>query len=428
MHTEFLTEEQKNRYGRYDGDPSDEQLVRYFHLDNTDFSLVADCRGDSNRLGFVLQLTTARFLGTFLPNPIEVPEKVALYLSEQLVIRRDLSFLEEYLERSMIRYTHRSKIREFYGYQDFGGSNRFDLTRWLYSRICSERPSLLFDLTTSYLVERKILLPAVSTLTRLIAQIRDRSEKRLWKRMTSLLSSEQKLKIETLLQTPSENRCSLFDQLRKGPVRISGSALVSALKRYEALKNFEIKKIDLSSIPPVKVQVLARYPSTAWAASIARMPEERRVATLIAFLSVFETSSLDGAIDLLDMLITDIAKQAKSLGEKKRLRTLKDLDQAAIALRKACTIILDDTYKDENLREAIFASIARSSIENAISTVDEIARPQDGRFYQELVERYRRVRMFLPSLLKTVSFQATTSGKPALKALQCLYQMKKSVH
>ncbi len=427
MHTEFLTEEQKNRYGRYDGDPSDEQLVRYFHLDNTDFSLVADCRGDSNRLGFVLQLTTARFLGTFLPNPIEVPEKVALYLSDQLGIRRDLSFLEEYLERSMIRYTHRSKIREFYGYQDFGGSNRFHLTRWLYSRIWmySERPSLLFDLATSYLVERKILLPAVSTLTRLIAQIRDRSEKRLWKRMTSLLNSEQKSKIETLLQIPSENRRSLFDQLRKGPVRVSGPALVSALKRYGALKNFEIKKIDLSSIPPVKVQVLARYASTAWAASIARMPEERRVATLIAFLSVFETSSLDDAIDLLDMLITDIAKQAKSLGEKKRLRTLKDLDQAAIALRKACMIILDDTYKDENLREAIFTSIARSSIKDAVTIVDEIARPQDGRFYQELVERYRRVRMFLPSLLKTVSFQATTSGKPALKALQCLYQMKK---
>lgn len=129
MHTEFLTEEQKNRYGRYNGDPSDEQMVRYFHLDDTDLNLSADCRGDFNRLGFVLQLTTARFLGTFLPNPIEVPEKVAQYLGNQLGIKRDLSFLEEYLERRATRYAHRDKIREFYGYQDFGGSNRFYLIR-----------------------------------------------------------------------------------------------------------------------------------------------------------------------------------------------------------------------------------------------------------------------------------------------------------
>ncbi len=428
MHTEFLTEEQKNRYGRYNGDPSDEQMVRYFHLDDTDLNLSADCRGDFNRLGFVLQLTTARFLGTFLPNPIEVPEKVTQYLGNQLGIKRDFSFLKEYLERRATRYAHRDKIREFYGYQDFGGSNRLYLIRWLYSRtwMYSERPSFLFDLATSFLVERKILLPAVSTLTRLVAQVRDRSEKRLWRKMASLPSSEQKAKIETLLLIPPESHRSLFDQLRKGPVRVSGPALVSALKRYQALKNFGVRKIDLSSVPPVKVQVLARYASTAWAASITRMPEERRIATLIAFLSAFETSALDDAIDLLDMLITDIAKQAKSLGEKKRLRTLKDLDQAAIALRKACMIILDDTYKDENLREAIFTSIARSSIKDAVTIVDEIARPQDGRFHQELIERYRRVRMFLPALLKTVSFQATASGKLVLRAFQFLSRTKKN--
>lgn len=102
------------------------------------------------------------------------------------------------------------------------------------------------------------------------------------------------------------------------------------------------------------------------------------------------------------------------------------MDQAAIALRRACAIILDDTYKDENLRGAIFASIQRSSIEEAVTIVDEIARPQDGRFHQELIERYRRVRMFLPSLLKTVSFQATASGRHVLRALQFLSRTKKS--
>jgi len=166
MPVDFLTADQQRSYGRYAGELSLAQMGQYFHLDDRDRGVIDQLREAHTRLGFAVQLPTVRFLRTFLVDPRGVPPAAVAYLAGQLNIA-DPTCLERYLDRPATHREHTAEIRRRYGYLDFSDQpEHFRLVRWLHARswLSNERPSVLFDLATARLVERKVLLPGVTTL------------------------------------------------------------------------------------------------------------------------------------------------------------------------------------------------------------------------------------------------------------------------
>ena len=162
--------------------------------------------------------------------------------------------------------------------------------------------------------------------------------------------------------------------------------------------------------------------------AIARMPEQRRIATVLAFVRALEAEAGDDILDLLALLVKDLLISSVRDGKKERLRTLKDLDAAALRLSAAASVILDPNCEDKSVREVIFQHISQEQLQSAMAKVEEIARPPEDDYYPELLKRWGHVRRFLPSLPRTIDFQATKAGQPILAAVKFLKSIEKKAH
>jgi hypothetical protein len=107
----FITQDQRDRFGRYAEVPSREELERYFHLNDEDHEVIQKLRGNHNRLGYAVLLTTVRFVGVLPDKPAETPAEVLQVLCRQLAID-DLDCIQRYSDHR--RWIHAADIQGLY--------------------------------------------------------------------------------------------------------------------------------------------------------------------------------------------------------------------------------------------------------------------------------------------------------------------------
>ncbi|MBR8851010.1 hypothetical protein J0X08_05164 (plasmid) [Klebsiella variicola] len=209
----------------------------------------------------------------------------------------------------------------------------------------------MFDFATAWLLQHKVLLPAASTLTRLIGEIRERANRRLWRKLASLPDSWQTAQLAGLLEIPEGQRVSVMEQLRKGPATVSGPSFTEALERYTRLRNMEVSRLNFSGLPAAQLRNLARY---------AGMTSTRY-----------------------------------------------NTDETA-------------------LRTTIFKIVPPAKMTESVDKVNELARPHNTNFQDEMVEQYGRVKRFLPALLRDLHFHAAPDGEHTLAAIHYLGELNGS--
>ena len=407
-------------------------MERFFFLDDVDRRLVGKRRGEANVLGFGVQLGTVRCLGTFLPDPVDVPTAVVDYVAGQLAIA-DASCLKAYAGRAKTRLEHQWEIGREYGYRDFASAEA-ELSRWIGDRAWTtgEGPRLLFSGSVAWLRERRVLLPGVSVLTRLVAAVRDATTQRLWDTVAARVSAVQARQLDGLLDVPADGRLSDLERLRQGPTATSGKGMAAALTRVAEVAALGFSGVAIDDVPQRRLVELARWGMAAKAPALRRHPQNRRLATLLATAACLEAKATDDALELFDVLMAnELLGRAVRESNKASLRRYPRVARDAAACAAAVGVLLeaeaDAALTMEALWQAIDDVVLRSELRVAVANLTATLPPPDadpaGEWRAELIERYAVVRSFVPQLCRTIEFGGTAEAASTLDALRQLPEL-----
>jgi hypothetical protein len=246
---EFLSDEEAARFGRYNGAPTRVDLEKLFFLDDAD----KERSGKAARGPQPPRLRPATghraLLGTFLADPLDVPQEVVEYLSQQLGVAGP-SCVKRYTRRAKTSLEHTWEIRDRYWLYEFA-EVAADLEAWVDAQAWTtgDVPKAIFNDAAGWLRERNVLLPGVTRLARLVARVRDEPTRHLWATLSGLLSTVQERVLDGIVVVPEGARACELERWRKGPTRTSGPGMVKALERTAEVKAVGAGAIDLEAVP-----------------------------------------------------------------------------------------------------------------------------------------------------------------------------------
>ncbi len=301
----------------------------------------------------------------------------------------------------------------------------------VHGRRGTDGPKAIFLDAMEWMRERKILLPGVSRLARLVARVRDDTTHRLWAELEGPLTAAQRRVLDGLLEVAPGMRVSDLKRWRKGPPpRGSGPAIIAALDQAAEIQGLRRAGLGAeSAVPPRRLGELARYGMIADAWLIRRHPDDRRLATA----RYLEAKSVDDALELLDLLMSaELLGRAQREADRDKARKHPRLARASARLAVAVEALFesegwggpDEEPRVSQVWEAIEAVVSRADLRAALAVVSETVPPPGAEdpddWRTELLGRYQTVIGFLKLLPSAISFGATAEGATVLAAMRAL--------
>jgi len=402
------------------------QLSQKASLTTADLTEVLRCRRDHNRLGFAYQLGFVRLHGRF---PTQMPQferndELVTFTAIQLGI--DPSEFDGYAKRRETIAEHQEKIRDYEGLKRWSVDCLPILEAFVLEQACRlEHATRLQAKAREFLRDHGILLPADSTLVRVVGEQREKASQAICQRIAESIPKVLSERLDDLLRVQEGKTVSELQMIKNNPSNPSVEGMLALIRKQEIIEAIGVLDLDLSWLNANYQRALFHYARKASADRIRELGQPRRHATLICFLWQSYHDAVDQSIDMFDKLL--VRTQTKALNEvNENLSQRRNTIQTSLqTFQCIAEVLLDDSIHESNIRTFLFDKVvSRNELEECLVLIPELISGKKSHIFQGIMSSYSRLRRFSPALLRTIEV-AHDVGQPPGSCFQALQTLKK---
>ena len=144
---------------------------------------------------------------------------------------------------------HQRRIREYLGLQSFDLAAQEQIERWVCGQAAEGLSSAeIFPHAEETLRLWNVVLPARSTLERLVASQAARAQEEIFQRLSAHLSPECRADLDSLLDVGEDHPRSTLLQLKEYPPEATAATILSYLDQYTLLRSLRIGRFEVSGL------------------------------------------------------------------------------------------------------------------------------------------------------------------------------------
>lgn len=421
---ELLTPDQRKDFLTIPSTLSNWELAYYYTLTQSDIEVIKRRRRDHNRLGFAIQICLFRYPGWSLSDIKNIPDKVINYVAKQLQV--DPIEFKQYSEREQTKHEHMEEIRKHYGFSNFSAQSYRVISQALLPHAIENSNALfLIRMTLEEMRKQKIILPAMTTIERLVWETRRRAEEKVYKSLYKPLSQWQKQQLEKLIDTPSNKSKTKLGWLREIPGQSSPDAFLKVIERLEYVRLLNLS-IGAEHIHSNRLLQLARLGARYEPHSFRRFNENKRYAILVAHLLTLSQDLIDQAIEIHDRQIMILQSKGRKAQEELQKQNGKSINEKILHFADIGDALVKARNEELDPFEVLEKIMPWDKIVDSVEEAKRLARPMDYDYLDLLVTRFTYLRKYTPTLLSKLEFQTTQAAKPLLRALNVVREMNES--